>query len=170
LLNYKYLKNKDKALYIYNMIKRIIIFLTLNFGALSLGSLFTNAGVTSEWYYELNKAPWTPPGWVFGAAWSTIMVCFSIYMAKLWQNTPQKKTMLALYTTQLLLNIAWNPVFFKFHLIALGLACISTLTLLIFTFLTTYLSSLKGYSILILPYAIWLVIATSLNAYIYIYN
>ncbi|MDH3796458.1 MAG: tryptophan-rich sensory protein, partial [Flavobacteriaceae bacterium] len=63
------------------MVLRLIVFLVLNFGALALGSLFTNMGISSDWYSELSKAPWTPPGWVFGAAWTTIMLCFSVYMA-----------------------------------------------------------------------------------------
>ena len=57
------------------MIKRLFVFLLINFGALALGGLFTSDGVISDWYEQLNKAPWTPPGWVFGAAWTTIMVC-----------------------------------------------------------------------------------------------
>lgn len=43
------------------MIKRIILFLVLNFAALAIGGLFTGDGVPSEWYQNLNKAPWTPP-------------------------------------------------------------------------------------------------------------
>ena len=60
---------------------RFLLFIILNFTALALGSLFTNKGVSSQWYLELNKAPWTPEGWVFGFAWTTIMISFAIYMA-----------------------------------------------------------------------------------------
>ena len=52
------------------------LFLLLNFGALAIGSYFMNNGPQSNWYLTLNKAPWTPPGWVFGVAWTTIMICF----------------------------------------------------------------------------------------------
>jgi tryptophan-rich sensory protein len=31
-------------------------------------------------YLNLNKAPWTPAGWVFGAAWTSVMLFFfSLY-------------------------------------------------------------------------------------------
>ena len=43
-------------------------------------------GPQTEWYLNLNKAHWTPPGWVFGAAWTTIMICFSIYLSYLFGN------------------------------------------------------------------------------------
>ena len=65
----------------------LFAFLALNFGGLAIGARFTGPGVNSEWYQTLARAPWTPDGWVFGAAWTLIMVTFSIYMARLWSLT-----------------------------------------------------------------------------------
>jgi len=61
----------------------LVLFLLINFSALGIGTWLMNSGPTSNWYLTLNKAPWTPPGWVFGVAWTTIMVCFSIYLSYL---------------------------------------------------------------------------------------
>ena len=146
------------------------IFLVINFAALGIGGLFTTDGVSSEWYANLNKAPWTPSGWVFGAAWSFIMVCFSFYMTGLWSRSDNRKKMGLLFVIQLVLNISWNPIFFKFQNVTLGLAVISLLTILITYFLFHYRSLLKTKSVLVIPYFIWLLIATSLNAYILIQN
>ena len=55
----------------------LLTFLGLNFGGLALGARFTGPGVNSEWYQTLARAPWTPDGWVFGTAWTLIMVTFS---------------------------------------------------------------------------------------------
>ena len=41
------------------MVLRIIIFLLINFTGLFSGGLFTQEGVPSDWYQNLNKAPWT---------------------------------------------------------------------------------------------------------------
>lgn len=79
------------------MTTKLIIFLILNFTALGLGGLFTSSAVTGDWYQALNKAPWTPPGWVFGVAWTSIMICFSIYMAYAWQNATNKNTLMLLF-------------------------------------------------------------------------
>ena len=92
------------------MVIRIILFLLINFAALGAGSFFTGDGVVSDWYQNLNKAPWTPPGWVFGAAWTTIMICFSLYMAFAWEEVKNKNGLLIAYILQLILNIGWNPV------------------------------------------------------------
>jgi len=149
--------------------KYIIFFLIINFGALAIGSWLMNNGPQTAWYQNLNQAPWTPPGWVFGVAWTTIMLCFSIYMAYLYKVKPNTKVKI-LFLIQFVLNVIWNYIFFNQHLTYIGLLCIFLLTLVIGKFLLDYKDDLKIKSLLILPYFIWLCIATSLNAYILIYN
>jgi benzodiazapine receptor len=152
------------------MWKSLIIFLILNFAALGIGGLLMGGEVSGEWYQNVNKAPWTPPGWVFGAAWTTIMLCFSIYMAYAWGQIENKKLLTGLFVFQWVLNVAWNPVFFKFHQVGAGLLVISALTLLVGYFLVAFIPQLRAKSILVLPYFLWLLIATSLNAYILVKN
>ena len=152
------------------MIYRLIIFLVLNFAALGIGGLFTSKGVSSDWYLNLNKAPWTPPGWVFGFAWTTIMVCFAFYMAYAWKLVPNRNLLIGLFIVQCILNVLWNPVFFKYHEILIGLVIISALTLLVAYFLFGYFQELKLKAFWVLPYFLWLLIATSLNAYIFLKN
>ena len=152
------------------MVLRLILFLALNFGALYIGSLFTNMGVASDWYAELAKAPWTPPGWVFGAAWTTIMICFAFYMAILWPKAGNRRMLIGLFALQWILNVSWNPTFFEYRDVFSALCIISALTLLIGYFLYRYRAKLKWKSVLLFPYFIWLLIATSLNAYIWLNN
>ena len=152
------------------MVYRLIIFLLLNFLALAIGGFFTGDGVPSDWYLQLNKAPWTPPGWVFGTAWSTIMICFSIYMSFLWGFSKKRRKIILLFSLQWLLNVGWNPAFFYLRNVVLGMLIISTLTLLIGYLIYSFKNDLKLKSILLLPYLIWLVIATSLNGYILFNN
>lgn len=152
------------------MFLRTLIFLILNFLALGLGSFFTADGVASLWYQNLAKAPWSPPGWMFGAAWTSIMICFSVYMAYLWPLVQSNKKLILLYAMQWILNVSWNPTFFYFHQISLAFFIIVGLTLLVAYFLFDYRLTLKLKSLLLLPYFIWLLIASSLNGYILIFN
>jgi tryptophan-rich sensory protein len=152
------------------MIARLIIFLIINFGALAIGSFFTSKGVPSDWYVQLNKAPWTPPGWAFGLAWTIIMICFSIYMAYLWPTAHSKTTFIILVTLQWVLNVSWNPVFFYYHNTMVGMIIISALTIIIGILMVKYWSDIRLKTLLILPYLIWLIIASSLNGYIMIKN
>lgn len=152
------------------MVTKIILFLILNFGALALGGIFAGKGVPSDWYVNLDKAPWTPPGWVFGAAWTTIMICFSVYMASLWTKTNDKTILIVLFAIQWVLNVGWNPTFFYYHQVAAALVIISALTILIGTLLFFYAPVLKLNSLFILPYFVWLLIASSLNGYVFFKN
>ena len=152
------------------MIPRLILFLLLNFGALAVGAIFTGKGVPSDWYASLQKAPWTPPGWMFGFAWTTIMICFSVFMALLWPKTEQTTFLVGWFVLQWILNVAWNPAFFHFHYVGLALIIIILLTAVIGYMLWHAKPLLKSYTLFLLPYFVWLLIATSLNAYILIKN
>ncbi|SFD20798.1 TspO/MBR family protein [Algibacter pectinivorans] len=151
------------------LLKYFIIFLVINFGALALGSWLMDNGPQADWYANLNKAPWTPPGWVFGAAWTTIMLCFSGYMAYLYKQFPNTNT-LVLFALQLVLNIIWNYIFFAQHFVLVGLITILALTLVIASFTIMYIKDLGAKTVLIIPYLIWICIATSLNGYILLNN
>ena len=147
-----------------------ILFLIINFGGLALGNWFMGDAVTSEWYTNLNKAPWTPPGWVFGATWTLIMICFSAYLSYLF-TIRNSKFVIFVYTIAVILNVSWNYIFFNQQLTNLALVNIILLTLVITYFFITFcddeLSKLKY---LLLPYIIWLCIATSLNGYVVFNN
>ena len=152
-----------------NHILTLLAFLALNFGGLWLGNIATGPGVVSEWYTALNQAPWTPQGWVFGLAWTIIGATFSIFMANEWANeeNPIPK---ALFSEALLLNVFWNFVFFDQHTLAAGII-ISVLAVIVFLMAHyTRITSGWGKMLWIMPYFIWLMIASSLNWYIIIMN
>jgi translocator protein len=152
------------------LLKKIIVFLFLNFSALAVGLLLSGNGASSDWYQNLEKAPWTPPGWVFGAAWTTIMVAFSIFMSLLLQTSKNHKKILQLFAIQWLLNVAWNPAFFYLHQPWAGLFVLLPLTALVAYWCIKYIPTLKMNVLWISPYLIWLCVATSLNAYVVLYN
>ena len=100
---------------------RLLFFLLLNFGALALGGFLMGEGPTGEWYSNLNKAPWTPPGWVFGASWTIIMTCLSIFMNRAIQIGPLRASIIWIYSVQLALNVLWNLLFFNFNWMGIAL-------------------------------------------------
>jgi benzodiazapine receptor len=150
-------------------LKYIFLFLIINFGALAIGTVLMNNGPQTDWYTQLNQAPWTPPGWAFGVAWTTIMICFSFYMTYLFLAEPSTRVKI-LFTVQFILNVSWNFVFFNQHLVGFGLLIILALTFIVATLLFNFRKLLPIKSFLILPYFLWLLVASSLNAYIFLYN
>ncbi|MDA9356945.1 tryptophan-rich sensory protein [Flavobacteriaceae bacterium] len=151
------------------LIARILLFLLINFSILYAGTLLMAENSTSDWYKNLEKAPWSPQGWVFGFAWTFLMSFFAIYLAKLSLITKSSK-LIALVLLQYFLNVIWNYIFFNQHDVILGLIDITLLTFVVTYIFFKNISIMKTYSLLILPYFIWLLIATSLNLYIAIYN
>jgi tryptophan-rich sensory protein len=149
--------------------KITIVFLIINFGGLAIGSWLMENGPMSNWYTNLNQAPWTPPGWVFGAAWTIIMICFSIYLGKLFTIENNRKTRI-IFFVQFVLNVSWNYIFFNQHLVLFGLISITLLTSLLFYYFFKLSNKVGTYKYLLLPYMIWLCIATSLNLYILVHN
>jgi tryptophan-rich sensory protein len=148
------------------MLLRFLLFLVLNFGALALGSWLMggNPG-TNSWYQQLDKAPWTPPGWVFGAAWFSIMLLFSFFMTNMTSDPATRRKWIVLFTLQFLLNISWNPIFFRWHLILPGFLILALLQVILLIMLRFVPSTKKRNSWLLVPYIIWLFVALSLNAW-----
>ena len=147
------------------MTLRLLFFFVLNFGALALGSYLMGEGPTGSWYTDLNKAPWTPPGWVFGTSWTLIMVCLSIFMNKAAQIEALSKTILWIYGVQLVLNILWNPLFFDLHWMGVALFEIILLVFVVGFMAIKAKPYLPRLTWLLTPYVVWLSIAITLNAY-----
>lgn len=154
------------------MASRIVPFLffgIVNFAGLAIGGMATGPGVASDWYAGLAKAPWTPPGWVFGAAWTTVMLGFTWFMTSSWtraETAVDKKGQALWFGLAWVLNVAWNPLFFGMQ--ATGLALIEILSL----YAVIAVMAARNWSAIgagrwgVVPYLVWLAIATSLNAYI----
>ena len=153
-------------------IKHFIIGLLINFGGLSIGGLWTNPGTSSDWYSTLNIAPWTPPGWVFAFAWTTIGLTFSMWYS--WMKVSAKNheyDLFRLFCFSVLLNVAWNPLFFGLHQLGISWFVITLLSITIF-YLCDITRKEYGWKpmLLVIPYFLWLCIANSLNLYALLMN
>ena len=144
-------------------------FLAINLGSLLLGILLMNDGPTSSWYNDLERAPWEPANWVFGAAWTCVMVFFSVFMSYLHQNLNGRK-LWSLFGIQFVLVVSWNYIFMNKHLIELGLINITLLTVLMFYFFIAFKDLITQMRFFVLPYCVWLLLASSLNLYVVLYN
>jgi len=146
----------------------LLFFLLINFTGLAIGSLWTDPGVTSDWYQNIIKAPWTPSGIVFGLSWTLIMICFSIFMTNLYERNDG--TFNSIILISWFLNIIWNPLFFYLNWVWISAAVIVTLTVVIGLLIHQTRKKYKYSWILLSPYFIWLNIASSLNLFISLIN
>jgi tryptophan-rich sensory protein len=151
-------------------ISSLLTFTILNFLALALGVYLMNGGPVSEWYINLNQAPWTPPNPVFGIAWSFIMLCFGFYLSKVYQEKSTRSLLVKLYSLQWVLNVSWNYIFFNQHQVLLGLINLLVLFTVVFIVWIRFKDTAQRFSWLIVPYLLWMLLAISLNGYIYFNN
>lgn len=148
---------------------KLAIFILINFGGLWLGSVLQGGGSRSDWYQGLQVAPWTPPGWAFGVAWVSIMFCFSFYMAYA-SDLKTMNLLMILFIIQFILNVGWNAVFFRYHQTGYALIIIILLTILMGYFLVSGIKSMQWTSLLLLPYVLWMIVASSLNWFVWARN
>lgn len=131
---------------------------------LGMGQL-SNSGYGNDWFDALRKPAAMPPGWTFGAAWTTLYILMGIALA-LAVRAPSSSTRnwaIGLFLAQLALNYSWSPMFFSLHAVGAALAII--LLMLGLTVATTVaffrIRPLAGW--LLLPYIAWLCFAAYLN-------
>jgi tryptophan-rich sensory protein len=86
----------------------------------------------------------------------------------LWQqrNHAGAKPALFFYGIQLLMNWAWTPIFFQFHLIQLGFYWIIGIALATLITILIAWNKFKVVGVMLIPYWFWLVFASYLNGII----
>jgi tryptophan-rich sensory protein len=120
-----------------------------------------------SWYDGLKKAPWNPPRWVFGPAWTLLYLTMGYASYRvLSAYTSLKWTALGIYWGQLVVNFTWSPIFFGLRRLKLALAIIILLWCLIVANLVLFLLVDTTAGALIIPYLLWVSYATTLNLYI----
>lgn len=133
--------------------------------AMAMGGLF----MPGQWYVDLNRAPWNPPNYVFPIAWTILYTMIAIAGWLIFKQP--NKQLKALWLLQLLFNATWSWVFFGQHWVLLGLINLLILVILIAVLLfKSHQQKLKIIAWLLTPYFLWVLLASSLNAYIWLYN
>lgn len=132
--------------------------------------LLTNADISS-WYETLNRSTLTPPGYVFSVVWTLLyaMLAYVAWILSINHSSNYKKLRL-LFSIQMIVNWAWTPIFFKFHLLHLSAIWITILMFLNIILIVKARSIDKKIVYVLTPYVIWLLFAGYLNLTIVFIN
>ncbi|HWM34500.1 MAG TPA: TspO/MBR family protein [Pseudolysinimonas sp.] len=149
----------------------LVLFLAIAAAVAALGSIATAQNVEG-WYAEADKAPWTPPGAVFGPVWTVLYALMSLAAWLIWRepDSAERRRALGLYVAQLVLNALWTPVFFGLYptigVAALWAALVIIVALDVLVLLTAlrFRPVRRLAAVLLIPYGAWLAYATTLNA------
>ncbi len=135
-------------------------------------ALFAGQFTPGTWYELIEKPPWTPPVFVFGAVWTLLYTLMAVAAWLVWRTHHHRlrPVALALFALQLALNASWSWAFFGRH--DIGLALVNLLVLWLSVALTVAvfyrISHVAGS--LMVPYIAWASFALAVNLEIWRLN
>jgi benzodiazapine receptor len=134
-----------------------------------LGSVFTISAIPT-WYAALQKPWFTPPNWLFAPVWLTLYFLMGVSLYLLWSKKERARAALGAFAAQLVLNVLWSVVFFGGHQLFYGFVVIAALWVAILATIALSYRLSRSAAALLLPYIVWVTIASALNYYVWILN
>ena len=156
-----------KIIDVVKLVVSIAVPLLAGFGS----SVFTVNSI-STWYATLNKPWFSPPNVVFAPVWTILYILMGLALFLIWRS-PRNRTRdigIALFAAQLAINVIWTLAFFGLQNTLYGLLTIIPLWILIAATIYQFYKVEKWASYLLVPYIVWVSIATALNASVYLLN
>lgn len=137
--------------------------LLLVFAAAAVGG-FASARA-GDFYRELVRPTWAPPGWLFGPVWSVLYVLMGISAWLVWRvrGFAGARSALLLFVFQLGANALWTWLFFVWRQGGLAFAEVLLLWVLIIATLVLFSRVSKLAAALLLPYLVWVSFASVLT-------
>lgn len=136
-----------------------------------VGSLFVNPSL--PWYGSLQKPSFAPPNWLFAPIWITLFTLMGISLYLVWNKglkTKGIKSALLIFGIQLVINTSWNYFFFGLQSLFYGLVVIIILWIAITLTIILFSRISKRAGLLLIPYLLWVSIATAANYYLWVLN
>jgi tryptophan-rich sensory protein len=137
----------------------------------ALGGLIS-AGDADPWYQAQNHAPGSPPGVVFAVVWPTLYTLMAIGACRVWMASGWRKSdaAMGIFFLQLLANLGWSVLFFRFHLALAALIDVAALWVLVALMIKEFGRHDRIAAQLQYPYLAWLTFAFYLNAWVVFAN
>lgn len=130
-----------------------------------VSGVVAGSGSDNVWFAGLAKPAAMPPAWIFPVAWTILYILIGLALALIVgaRGASGRGIAIGLFLVQLVLNLAWSPVFFGAH--KLGLAFAIILLMILATLATTlaFARIRRQAALLMLPYLAWICFAAWLN-------
>ena len=156
-----------KIIDVVKLVVSLVVPLLAGFGS----SVFTINSI-STWYASLNKPWFSPPNVVFAPVWTILYILMGLALFLVWRS-PRNRTRdigIALFAAQLAINVIWTLAFFGLQNTLYGLLTIIPLWILIAATIYQFYKVEKWASYLLVPYIVWVSIATALNTSVFLLN
>ena len=127
------------------------------------GALLTKL---DSWYEALRKPSWQPPDWLFGPVWTIVFALVATGGVLAWRGASDRASsacVIALFTVNGALNIAWSWLFFTRQRPDWALGEVVFLWLSILALIVALWPYSPGAAWLLVPYLLWVSFASFLN-------
>lgn len=137
--------------------------LLISFAAAAVGAVASvNAG---DFYQQLARPDWAPPGWLFSPVWTTLYVLMGVAAWLVWRahGFGAARAALVLFMIQLAVNALWSWLFFVWRQGALAFVEALLLWALIACTVVAFWRLHRLAAGLLLPYLAWVGFACALT-------
>lgn len=140
----------------------LLVCFAVAFTAATLGSIASIRA--AEFYQQLSRPSWAPPGRVFGPVWTLLYCAMALASWLVWKtNSPQRSGALAAYLLQLALNALWSWLFFAWRLGQWAFIEVLVLWIAIALTMILFWRIHRLAALLLLPYFLWVTYASCLT-------
>ena len=124
-------------------------------------------------FETLDKPPLSPPGWLFPVVWTLLYLMMGLASRRVYLScftASERRAALKLYAAQLVVNMFWPVMFFRWGLYWAAAVWLGVLIVLVALTLSRFrrMDDLAG--LLLWPYLIWCCFALYLNLGVAILN
>ncbi len=128
-----------------------------------VGGLATDTD--SDWYRNLDRPSWQPPGPAFGIVWTILYATIAISATLACRDLPRRprRIVTALFAANLVLNVAWTWIFFQAENPRAAGVEILFLLGTIAGLIRLILPHNRTAALLLAPYGVWVAFATALT-------
>ena len=118
------------------------------------------------------QPPLSPPGWLFPVAWGILyaLMGFSAARVSLQPPSPHRSKGLNLYIAQLIVNFFWSLIFFNVQRFGFAFLWLLLLLGLVIVMTQEFRKADPIAALLQIPYILWLLFASYLNAGVWYLN
>jgi tryptophan-rich sensory protein len=123
------------------------------------------SAASNPWFADLVKPGTYPPPAAFGIVWSALYAMMGVAFALVCSSWGARFRIAAIvaFVIQLLINLAWSPVFFALHEIKIALAVLLALDFAVLITAALFWRVRRLAAWLLVPYIAWILFATVLN-------
>jgi benzodiazapine receptor len=141
----------------------LLVWLLVAFTAAAVGGLASTSA--SEFYRDLVRPSWAPPGWLFGPVWTVLYALMGVAAWLVWRARGFRgaRKALLVFVVQLAANALWTWLFFVWRQGALAYAEILLLLGLILATIVLFWQVSRFAAVLLLPYLLWVSFASALT-------